>query len=289
MGVISRTLLLSGACFGVLAIPSTNEEHHLEVGPPAAMRIVRHERLAPESLIQEGATPMELEPNIIGESESTTNIVQSAAGPTTTAIYAVGAGPLTGPAGNARDLTPAPPNYYEAGPVGPPGIPGPPGPPGDPGPVEYAGENNSSPIFQSGNNGGAPAPPLGVETQSGYEIRGPPGGPGSKGPPGSAGLIGSIGLEGQMGRRGWQGPPGPNGKKGGAGSRTGVKAVPFKWLYYAFAINGFIGLLILAYSYVEFVVKPEKGAFSYLFCCGCCRRKHKQAAGEEAEGEGEKW
>lgn len=285
MGLISRTFVVSLASFGVLAIPTANEEHHLEVGPPAAMRIVRHETLATASLIQgaQHSSPMELEPDVIGESESTTNIVQSAAGPTTTAIYAVGAGPLGGPASNAHDLTPAPPNYYEPGLPGPPGPSGPPGPPGDPGPIEY-GDNHSSQIFHSsaGTHNGKP---LGTWTQSGYEIRGPPGGNGSIGPPGPQGEIGSIGLEGQMGRRGWQGPPGEKGKKGSAGSRTWVKAAPLNWLYYAFAINGGIGLIILAYSYAEFVAKPEGGAFSYVFLCGCLRGKKKEAEEWSAEDE----
>lgn len=275
----------------------------------------------PSALIQ-GAqqnTPLELEPSIAGQQASTTEIVQSGLGPTITAIYAVGGGPLGGPASNARDLTPAPPEYYEPGPPGPPGVAGPPGPPGDPGPVEFENgtiDNESSPFLHNSAGGGAEttAIPLSNYTQSGYEVRGPPGETGPPGYAGETGPIGSIGLEGDIGSRGWTGIPGPKGQRGLAGKRNHVNAPPKDWLYYAFAANGVIAVIILTYSYLEFVSKvhplhyvfkgemcSEKcgrtgescGACCHCLTCGCCCRRRPKAAwqaesfGAPAEGEGE--
>jgi len=202
-----------------------------------------------------GNPALELNPETMGDEASTTMIVQSGAGPTTTAIYAVGAGPLLGPAKNAIDLTPAPPNYYEPGPPGIPGPPGPPGPPGDPGPPEGfatgAPTTDDEPLLHSS------ATHPGVHTQSGYEIRGPPGPPGPQGDAGPAGVIGSMGLEGEMGARGEQGFAGPKGESGPPGQNRHVNAPPKMWMYYGLAVNIIFGLIVLIMSYCQFVKRSS--------------------------------
>merc|ERR1719199_908526 len=111
--------------------------------------------------------PMELEPNILGQQESTTEIVESGGGPSTTAIYAVGSAPEVNEAPNAIDLTPAPAELMPGLP-GPPGPPGPAGAPGDPGPPEgetlaptgAPGETTTERSYQMGAGGGAAPGPM---------------------------------------------------------------------------------------------------------------------------------
>lgn len=288
---VLRYFILARLASICLAVSTHDEaQNNLEITPGAhATRIVRNEKKGkkPSSLMQngQGNPAMELNPDLMGDEASTTMIVQSGAGPTTTAIYAVGSGPLTGPAKNAIDLTPAPPNYYEPGPPGIPGPPGPPGPPGDPGPAE-GGVGTSAPttegplLHSAAGVSSVSAAPLGVHTQSGYEIRGPPGGPGPVGPQGEQGVIGSQGLEGALGERGMQGYPGPKGEHGIVGKRQHVNAPRTEWMYYAFAVNIVFAIIILVVSYVEFVKRS-----SISECC-CGRRKEASGGGGESWGEG---
>lgn len=327
MGHLLRTFIFARlSVLGCLAISSSDDRNRLEILPTAASRILRHEerQKQPSSLIQSASTPLELDPQVMGDIQSTTEIVQSGAGPTTTAIYAYGQGPAAGPAPNAIDLTPAPPSYYEPGPPGIPGPPGPPGPPGDPGPAEgYIYEpanetNHTGPLLTSEAGAGnttsnATYQNLGVHTQSGYEIRGPQGAKGSKGLPGDKGDIGSQGFEGTMGDRGTTGPPGPRGARGKTGKSQHVDAPPKTWLYYAFAANGAFAILVLIVSYLEFVsnVHPFRYCFGGECCsekcggcgesfngcchsltCGCCcrpRKKSMESDNWEGEGYGENY
>lgn len=281
---------------------------HVEITPNAVSRIVRTQQSEGESLIQHEAknAPMELNPGIVGGAESTTNIVASGEGPTTTAIYAVGMAPAEGEAPNAIDLTTLPPELVPGEP-GPPGPPGPPGVPGDPGPAE--GEEVTTTPFVMGNAAGVK--PKNENTQAGYEIRGDPGARGPKGETGAQGLIGSIGLEGGLGPRGIAGPPGGKGEKGPMGPRTAPNTPTKSWLWGALAINLTIAFLVFIVSYIEFI--SEKKPMPYMFggeCCSekcgsggdsfntccfrlscgiCCRAKnpkgHSQQAGESWQGE----
>lgn len=294
--ILTLLILSRLTSLGASTVSTTQEpQRHLEITPNAASRIVRAEQMEGAALIEnaQGNPALELNPAIMGAVASTTEIVMSGAGPTTTAIYAVGAGPLGGPAPNAIDLTPAPGSYYEPGPPGPPGPPGVSGPPGDPGPPEgWTGNTTSDhgPILQSaaGGAGGGGLKPVGAHTQSGYEVRGPPGDKGSLGSLGPQGEIGSTGLEGELGERGAQGPVGSKGEGGEPGKRRKANAPPKLWLYYAFGINGFIALVVLIMSYSEFVAK--KGPCYHLTLQCCCSKSAKsvdQSWGESWEGEGE--
>lgn len=310
-------LVSSAAAIHTTPLPS---QHQVEISPHASSRIVRHELNEAASLAEVGGKfkPLELNPNIMGgangaASASTTEIVQSGEGPTTTAIYAVGSGPKGGEAPNAIDLTPAP-WAIKPGSPGPPGISGPPGPPGEPGPPEGqtlapsttpAVKNTTAPLL-----GASATKPLDANTQSGYEIRGPPGATGGKGHAGKKGALGSQGLEGNLGQRGPIGVEGEAGERGPPGARKFPHAPKLSMMWVALGINLFIAFVVFIMSYLEFV--SEKKPIPYLFggeCCSskcgrsgerfngcfyrlscgiCCRPfKHQKAAGEyEGEGEG---
>lgn len=304
----------------VLFVSSAASQQHVEITPHASSRIVRHELGEAASLAEVGGKhhPLELNPNLMGAagggaSASTTEIVPSGEGPTTTAIYAVGAAPKGGEAPNAIDLTPAPWSI-KPGPPGPPGISGPPGPPGEPGPPEgqVATTTPAVPLLGASANATVTKKPLNANTQSGYEIRGPPGAKGGKGRAGKQGAVGSQGLEGTLGDRGPNGTAGEAGERGPPGARKFPHAPKMHMMWVALGINLFIAFVVFIMSYLEFV--SEKKPIPYLFggeCCSskcgtsgdrfngcfyrlscgiCCRpyNPHNKAAGEwEGEGYGE--
>lgn len=313
--ILGALLVSSAAAIHTTPLPS---QHQVEISPHASARIVRHELNEAASLAEVGGKfkPLELNPNIMGgangASASTTEIVQSGEGPTTTAIYAVGSH-VAGEAPNAIDLTPAPGQAWsiKPGPPGPPGTSGPPGPPGEPGPPEGQVANSSS-----SKNATAPllgasagAKPLDANTQSGYEIRGPPGAPGAKGHAGKKGPLGSQGLEGNLGERGPIGVEGEAGERGHPGARKFPHAPKLDMMWVALGINLFIAFVVFIMSYLEFV--SEKKPIPYLFggeCCSskcgrsgerfngcfyrlscgiCCRPMKASKAAGEYEGEGE--
>jgi hypothetical protein len=228
--------------------------------------------------------PLELNPaQLGGGDESTTVIVPVGEVPTTTAIYAAAAVPELGEARNAVDLTPAPSTWYEPGPAGSPGFPGPPGPPGPAAPVELEKETFTMGSSRSKNTSNS------ASTQSGYEIRGPPGRRGEKGPQGARGKKGSVGLEGELGERGPRGPVGEKGPQGPPGASRKADAVPQSYLYYGLAANLVIAFVVLCMSYGEFVAEEEPTAYLLRkLSCGICGRSKKgDAKGEEEAFEGE--
>jgi hypothetical protein len=237
-----------------------------------AARIIRHEQAESSALIQEEAgarkfEPMELNPNILGDSQTTTEIVVSGEGPTTTMIYMSGEAPGPSTASpNARNLEP----IYEPGAPGPPGVAGPPGPPGEPGPA--AGGSTLAPLVV----------PVGNDaTQSGYETRGDQGGVGAPGVHGYAGAAGSRGLMGDLGHRGHLGSPGPKGERGPPGKPNHANAAKTGWFICVVVINSVITLAVFVISYLEFVAGVQVSSY-----CRCCSRKPKSVGGAESWDEG---
>jgi len=281
---ILRVAVCFAWCRACLAIAAMDKpQGHIEIFPDGAKRIIRTEEI---SLVERNShlsrnDPLELNPGIVGMAETTTQIVESGGGPTTTAIYMSGFAP-DAVAPNALN-TPRP--LYEPGPPGPPGPVGPPGPPGDPGPPEGGEEVVNS------TNAAAPKP-LDANTQSGYEIRGPPGPAGVDGPQGDKGPIGTVGLEGGLGPRGPDGPPGYKGPPGPPGQRRYASAPPADYLYYGLGVNVTFAVMVFAWAYVEFVIGRPPG--QYFSKCECCKRskseEHEDPQGEwggEGEGYGE--
>lgn len=279
-----KNILLAVA---VLRIEASNEtasttphpHHHIEVTHAALARIVRHEqseRHEQSALIQEGARsqavmdPLELNPNVLGGGEgTTTEIVVSGEGPTTTAIYASGFAPGGAPKKNASSNARALEPIYEPGSPGPPGVPGPPGPPGDPGPAEGGAAGATTTTIA--------APVIANDdSQSGYEVRGDAGPLGAPGVHGPKGAVGSRGLMGDLGHRGHLGPPGPKGEHGPPGRPSHANAVQYNWLIYVIVGNSVLTFIIFIVSYFEFVAGKNP--------CGCCSRK-----GKSADAAGESW
>merc|ERR1719401_12477 len=263
-------------CFSIATVDKL--QSHIEILPTGAKKILRAEEA---SLVERGdGTPMELNPGIVGQEETTTEIIESGGGPTTTAIYMSGFAPdADAVAPNALN-TPRP--LYEPGPPGPAGPPGLPGPPGDPGPPE-GGE--PAPASTPVPLGSVKTKPLDANTQSGYEIRGPPGPPGPDGVPGAVGLDGSVGLEGDLGDKGRPGPPGEKGPAGPPGHRRHANVPPSDYLYYGLAGNVVFILMVFSWSYVEFVLQKPPG--EYFRKCECCKRNKNEEW--QGEGEGEEW
>lgn len=246
-------------------------DEHVQISPHATARIVRQGSPQPESLAEVGIPNIleELNPEPINDGKTTTSIVHSGEGPTTTQIYAVGtAESAAGRAKKARGIQYEP--IYEAGMPGRPGPPGLPGPPGPPGLKK--GETAAPTTTKNSHLAADDIIIAGAQGKAGLN-----GHAGAPGPLGSNGLMGELGHRGHLGNPGPKGPPGPSGHSGHA------KAAPVGALIGVIIANSVIALIVFAVSYAEFVKGKDPVDF---FCkCGCCRGGEAKAAPDAAEGE----